>query len=51
MTDCQIPSKGGSSQSSMAALAHLANFAYDPVNYDHFEALNIVELFLDILTL
>ncbi|XP_054719545.1 armadillo repeat-containing protein 7-like isoform X2 [Uloborus diversus] len=28
-------------------LANLANFAYDPDNYDHFRELNIVDLFLD----
>lgn len=28
-------------------LANLGNFAYDPINYDHFRNLNIVALFLD----
>lgn len=28
-------------------IANLANFAYDPVNYDHFKRLNIMHLFLD----
>ena len=27
-------------------LANLANFAYDPINYDHFRKLNIVDLFM-----
>lgn len=27
-------------------LANLANFAYDPVNYDYFRELNILDLFL-----
>ena len=27
-------------------LANLANFAYDPINYDHFRKLNVVDLFL-----
>ncbi|ELR24934.1 armadillo repeat containing 7 isoform 1 family protein [Acanthamoeba castellanii str. Neff] len=30
-------------------LANLANFAYDPVNYDHLRRLNVVDLFLDAL--
>lgn len=28
-------------------LANLANFAYDPVNYENFKRLNIVHLFID----
>mmetsp|Transcript_5976 Transcript_5976/g.13600 ORF Transcript_5976/g.13600 Transcript_5976/m.13600 type:complete len:176 (+) Transcript_5976:50-577(+) len=31
-------------------LANLGNFAYDPINYGFFLSLNIVELFLDMLT-
>lgn len=31
-------------------LANLANFAYDPVNYNWLLQLNVVELFLDMLT-
>lgn len=30
-------------------LANLANFAYDPINYEHFKKLNMVDLFLDCL--
>ena len=30
-------------------LANLANFAYDPINYDHFRKLNILDLFLDVV--
>lgn len=30
-------------------LANLANFAYDPINYDHFRKLNILDLFLDVI--
>ena len=30
-------------------LANLANFAYDPINYEYFRALNILDLFLDVL--
>lgn len=30
-------------------LANLANFGYDPLNYDHFRKLNILDLFLDVL--
>ncbi|KAL6044641.1 Armadillo repeat-containing protein 7, variant 2 [Balamuthia mandrillaris] len=31
-------------------LANLANFAYDPINYDHFRKLNVLDLFLDVLS-
>ncbi|KAJ7571776.1 hypothetical protein O6H91_01G177000 [Diphasiastrum complanatum] len=31
-------------------VAHLANFSYDPFNYDHFRKLHILDLFLDCLT-
>lgn len=31
-------------------VAHLANFAYDPFNYEYFRNLHIVDLFLDCLT-
>lgn len=27
-------------------MANLANFAYDPINYDYFLQLNVVDLFL-----
>ena len=30
-------------------LANLANFGYDPINYEHFQELNILDLFLDVL--
>ena len=30
----------------LQVLANLANFAYDPVNYDFFRQLNILDLFL-----
>ncbi|CAL1530339.1 unnamed protein product [Lymnaea stagnalis] len=30
-------------------LANLANFAYDPINYEFFKKLNVVDLFLDCL--
>ncbi|RUS83849.1 hypothetical protein EGW08_008390, partial [Elysia chlorotica] len=30
-------------------LANLANFAYDPINYEYFKKLNIADLFLDCL--
>ena len=33
----------------LQSLCHLANFAYDPLNYEHFEKLNIVEFFIDVL--
>ncbi|GJP52623.1 hypothetical protein CLOM_g11726 [Closterium sp. NIES-68] len=31
-------------------VANLANFAYDPINYDYMRKLNVFELFLDCLT-
>lgn len=31
-------------------VAHLANFAYDPYNYEFLRQLNVLELFLDCLT-
>ncbi len=31
-------------------LANLANFAYDPINYEYFRTLNILDLFLDCLS-
>ncbi|XP_048575572.1 armadillo repeat-containing protein 7 isoform X2 [Nematostella vectensis] len=31
-------------------LANLANFAYDPINYEHFRKLNVLDLFLDSIT-
>jgi hypothetical protein len=30
-------------------LANLANFAYDPVNYEYFRQLNVLDLFLDVI--
>lgn len=30
-------------------LANLANFGYDPINYEHFRKLNVLDLFLDVL--
>lgn len=30
-------------------LANLANFAYNPINYDHFRKLNVIDVFLDSL--
>ena len=31
-------------------LANLANFAYDPINYEHLRRLHVVDLFLDMLS-
>jgi hypothetical protein len=31
-------------------LAHLANFAYDPVNYEWLRKLHVLDLFIDMLT-
>ncbi len=34
----------------LQVLANLANFAYDPINYEALRQLNAVELFVDMLT-
>ncbi|KAH6941723.1 hypothetical protein HPB50_022934 [Hyalomma asiaticum] len=36
-----------SNEAKEQVLANLANFAYDPVNYDHLKRLNILSLFMD----
>ena len=33
-------------ESKLQVLANLANFAYDPINYEHLRKLNVVDLFL-----
>ena len=33
-------------ESKQQVLANLANFAYDPINYDYMRRLNILDLFL-----
>lgn len=38
------------SDSKQQILANLANFAYDPINYDYIRDLNIVDLFLSQLS-
>ena len=30
-------------------IANLANFGYDPINYQFFRTLNVIDLFLDVL--
>ncbi|KAH8035241.1 hypothetical protein HPB51_004482 [Rhipicephalus microplus] len=35
-----------SNEAKEQVLANLANFAYDPINYDHLKRLNIVSLFM-----
>lgn len=39
-----------SKEAKKQTLANLANFAYDPVNYDYFRQLRIIDLFLNILS-
>ncbi|XP_013383227.1 armadillo repeat-containing protein 7 [Lingula anatina] len=39
-----------SEESKEQVLANLANFAYDPINYDFMRKLNVWDLFLDCLT-
>ncbi|XP_046568982.1 armadillo repeat-containing protein 7-like [Haliotis rubra] len=36
-------------EAKQQVLANLANFAYDPINYDYFRKLNVLDLFLDAL--
>ncbi|XP_067932301.1 armadillo repeat-containing protein 7-like isoform X1 [Watersipora subatra] len=38
-----------SSNSKREILANLANFAYDPINYDYLRQLNVLDMFLDVL--
>ena len=35
----------------LQVLANLANFAYDPINYEYFRKLNVLDLFLGELVL
>ncbi|XP_073247368.1 armadillo repeat-containing protein 7-like isoform X2 [Porites lutea] len=44
VTEFQDTDKQGAKEE---ILANLANFAYDPINYDHFRKLNVVDLFMD----
>jgi len=39
-----------SHDSKIQILANLANFAYDPINYSYMRKLNVIDLFLDMLT-
>ena len=36
-------------ENKLQLLANFANFAYDPINYEHLRDLNIIDLFLDSL--
>ncbi|KAK3089130.1 hypothetical protein FSP39_001074 [Pinctada imbricata] len=36
-------------EAKLEVLANLANFAYDPVNYEYMRKLNVIDLFLDCL--
>ncbi|KAF3793839.1 Armadillo repeat-containing protein 7 [Nymphaea thermarum] len=42
--------KASDEESKEKIVAHLANFAYDPYNYDFLRRLNVMELFLDCIT-
>ena len=46
---CIIYLWGECAEYRLQVLANLANFAYDPINYDHFRKLNILDLFLDVI--
>lgn len=39
-----------SSEAKEQVLANLANFAYDPKNYEYLRQLQVLDLFLDMLT-
>lgn len=39
-----------SEEAKLQVLANLANFAYDPINYEYLRRLNVIDLFLDCLT-
>lgn len=39
-----------SASSRKEVLANLANFAYDPINYEHLRRLHVVDLFMDMLS-
>ena len=43
VTEFQDTSK---KENKLQVLANLANFAYDPINYEYFRQLNILDLFL-----
>lgn len=36
-------------ENKLQILANLGNFAYDPINYEHFRQLNILDLFIGII--
>lgn len=38
------------SEAKEQVLANLANFAYDPINYEFLRKLNVIDLFLDQLS-
>ena len=37
------------SEYRLQVLANFANFAYDPINYEHFRKLNVLDVFLDVI--
>jgi len=47
VTEFQDTSK---KDSKLQILANLANFAYDPINYDYLRQLNVIDLYLDVLS-
>ena len=36
-------------ENKLQIIANLANFGYDPINYEFFRTLNVLDLFLDVL--
>uniref|UniRef100_A0A8D0EDK6 Armadillo repeat-containing protein 7 n=1 Tax=Salvator merianae TaxID=96440 RepID=A0A8D0EDK6_SALMN len=47
VTEFQITESSGAKEQ---VLANLANFAYDPKNYEYLRKLKVLDLFLDMLT-
>ncbi|CAF0947472.1 unnamed protein product [Didymodactylos carnosus] len=46
---CEYEDSSCSDEHKLQILANLANFAYDPINYDYIRQLNIIHLFMDCL--
>ncbi|OQR99063.1 armadillo repeat containing 7 isoform 1 family protein [Achlya hypogyna] len=47
VAECASPETAPANK--LQCLAHLANFAYDPINFGHLLRLNVVDLFVDVL--
>jgi armadillo repeat-containing protein 7 len=45
----EYKSESTSSEKREQVLANLGNFAYDPINYEYFRRLNVIDVFLNVL--